>query len=46
MGFSLEEFIQELEEVLAHDWPAEDKIKRLEELIASGRKYAEECNQI
>lgn len=46
MGFSLEVFLQDLEEVLRHEWPDEDKIKRLEEIIKSGRKYAEECNQL
>lgn len=46
MGFSLELFFKELQEILDTDQKAAKKIRELSQLIEREKKYAEECGQL
>lgn len=46
MGFSLEMFFNDLQELLASEMKPKKKQKALEVLVAEARAYAKECNQI
>jgi hypothetical protein len=45
MGFSLEQFFRELEEILAKDQKAARTVRELSRIIERKKKYAEECGQ-
>ena len=46
MGFSLENFIAQLEEILSKEQKAKKTIKELEKEIAFQKQYAKECGQL
>jgi ABC-type enterochelin transport system substrate-binding protein len=46
MGFSLKQFFDELQELLATEMKPKKKQKAIEQLIARAKKYAAECGQL
>jgi hypothetical protein len=46
MGFSLEMFFEELQELLAAEMKPKAKQKALETLVAEAKRYAAQCGQI
>lgn len=46
MGFSLELFFQELQEIVSRDQKASKTIKQLKRLIDANEAYARECGQL
>jgi len=46
MGFSLDLFFNELNEILAKDQKAAKTLKQLKRLVAESEEYAKECGHI
>ncbi len=46
MGFSLKQFFEELQELLASDMKPKNKHAALVKMVAQAKKYASECGQL
>ncbi len=46
MGFSLELFFEELNEILAKDQKAAKTVKQIKRLVAEREQYAKECGSL
>jgi len=46
MGFSLELFFEELNEILNKDQKAAKTVKQIKRLVAEKEQYAKECGQL